>query len=244
MTHWRGRMIIISTLLLLPMTGPAAVAQIYQCGVQHNYFDGKEQNNPIAAAYEGVSAIITTRHGAVCDTVTNPRLNWTNAWSMIANTEVGEPGHIQLGFERGYGTYIYYFSEYYDEEIGPPVTRYGTFPRTVGQKNKFWVAYSSACACEKMMIDATVWAQTSWNPYSWWSSTVPWMAQFYGETLYLESDIAGTAASHTKFETLRGQRRSDSGWETMANVLGSYNDNPARWRVQSQGVTEFNIWTI
>jgi hypothetical protein len=242
MRSWVKKFAFVAAIAVIsPLAGSPAEAALATCGVRYNWFDGKDQS-VYTTYYEGVSAVITSRVGLVCDSNTNPRDNFSNAWSMIANKE-GLNGWVQTGYERGYNTHIYHFGQVWDG-IEPfsthSVTRYGTSALASGERHRYWQQWSPSCYCELAMIDVTQWIKTTWNPFGTWQT--PFEMQFEAETAYRESDVPGTPTSRAQFDTLQAQAYSDS-FVTMPNVLAQPAPDSTRWAISSQSVTQFQVWT-
>ncbi len=200
-----------------------AQAEVYTCGntSEYNYHAGYLQQT-YDTTYNGAGATIITEYGAVCDTVTG-HANFTNEYSMIAgyNDIYDFGGWAQSGYIRWYGSYIYFFAQQNDG-VGDISTVYGTSPLSVGSSYTYKQHYYSSCGCVKSWEDDTVLLTSSWNPYDYWDE---FSVQFDAETAYLESDIAGNAASPTIYTTIGGELQSTDLFTSIpCNFLTHDND--------------------
>jgi hypothetical protein len=238
-------MVVAAFCIVAPfLSVPAVDAALATCGVGGNWFDGKDQSvYTNGNYYEGVSAVITSRIGLVCDSDTSNSNNFSNAWSMIANGESASGGWVQTGYIRGYGGHIYHFGQVWDG-IAPfsthSATRYGASALASGERHRYWQQWSSSCYCELAMIDVTQWIKTTWNPFGTW--TTPFEMQFEAETRYRESDVPGTPAAPAQWDTMQAQAYSDT-FITMPNVLQQPAPDSTRWAISTQSVTQFRVWT-
>lgn len=224
--------------------GPAS-AEVYTCGSPGNYFDGMW--NP-QSAYFGVSATITVRYGAVCDTdhsQYNPTSgavgNFVTAWSMLADS--GGHGWLQSGFIRAYGQALIDVSQFYNPHFyGGPVTIFGA-QRNAGEVHRYWQQYYPDAQGEfHSNVDTTRLINTSTGVLTYgWSG---FSQQFFGEAHYRESDMPGGATYPTSFSSLQVQNAVASFIPIPSPFLaGSNIDNPARWSYAPTSSTSFGIWT-
>jgi hypothetical protein len=206
--------------------------------------------------YNGVSARITIRTASVCDsdhTAFNSgtqdlgNFEWT--WSMIADT--GAVGWLQSGPFRSYGTPFRHFAQYYNYYYGV-VDVVGSTVNT-GEIHQYWQQYlPDASGLDHSNVDTTRFINTS-NLRTGWSGL---SQQFFGETRYRASDVAGTSSATAKFDQLQVEDYSNV-WHGLPNpFLTGYNDcdgvsdpvsncSPARWAgPQPLSQTSFQIWHL
>ncbi|MGI8881245.1 MAG: hypothetical protein ACR2KJ_12230 [Jatrophihabitans sp.] len=180
---------------------PAASASSACSSSQGSRFDGFAHNPYTHPSYqfEGASAYIVVQTGNVCSGITNIG-NFSNAWVMIA-APTGN-AWAQVGFEHTSGFSLRWFAQFNDDH-GHIATRYSNFSvnSEIGVRHTFRVLWSGDCICEKATIDTTTWLVSTFNPFYEWSPE-PWSPQFAGEVGYLEADMPGYSANHTKFTAL------------------------------------------
>jgi hypothetical protein len=236
-------------------TEQSATAEVFSCGSTSatNYHVGKIQNPSdstyIGHPYEGVSADIVTRSGAVCDTDTS-QFNRTNSYAMIASANKGPLafGYAQAGFVRWYNHAAVFFWEYQNGN-GLFSQKFGTSTVSYGSAHTYKVAWTSSCSCYQLSIDGAVGLSSNWNPYdgSWW---YPFSPQFEGEATYKESDVPGNSSVPTTFSNVKGQYVAGDAFESYACHLSNDNDVSAtradgeHWYVKSLSpCPNFNIFT-
>lgn len=231
---------VLSVLLLLlpPASVVTAGAQIPQCGVRSNYFDGMAR---FGAWYMGSQAYIKTRWGFVCDTDTDPISNFTNSWSMIASGAFN--GWAQSGFERGYGGSLRFFAQQYNGATGSLQTVYGGLTQA-GEVHRYWQQTLNDCPglawCIHSNIDLTRFLTSTFNPFTYWVQ--PFSQQFFGETAYRESDMPGRSSSRTSFSDIQVQDYWGNWAPIPSPFLTGYVDS-TRWGLQPTSSTSFDIWT-
>jgi hypothetical protein len=238
--------VCLALVLVIYLAGTAR-AEVYTCGAsgdpQSNYFDGYYDATG-GHAHEGAYATIVTRYGAVCDTRTGQG-NFTSAWAMLAGPSASD--YIQSGFDRWYGSCTYYFAEasapsqsYFDQKYGSSCLSYGA---TTGYAEQ----YGSGNHVEYAKIGGTVWITTPFNPYSVWSSFYP---EFFGETVWKESDMPGNSASPTSFNSVQYQSSSTHNFVGFGCSLTKSNDltgvtrsDGESWYDRTTSCPSFNIYT-
>lgn len=223
---------------------PAAPAQAYipQCGSGSNWFNGFSAfpNSGSPNNFEGAQAYITVRFGSVCDTDTSPVNNFTNAWTMIADSD--GLGWAQSGFERGYAGGLYHFAQQYDG-FSNLRTQYSVNTVPAGEVHRYWQQYDPACSCIHSNVDLTRFLSSTFNPFASWSRTRPWSPQFLGEARYRESDIAGRVSYPTSFTGMSVQRL-DENWQPIpCPFLSGSSDEPNRWLFAARSCTSIDIWS-
>lgn len=223
--------------LVVALTVHAAPAYGYQnqCGAGGNNFDGMLHSGD---SIEGVSAMITSRTGGVCNTDTNPLNNFTNAWSMVASSN--GLNWVQSGYERGYGTAVRHFSQVMSQNPYQFSTIYGSyFP--YNEDHRYWQQYDPATGRILSNVDTTNFLVTQFRPLNYWPT--PFQSQFFGEVRYLQSDVVGTTALKAGFWNIQTQRY-DNTWQSIpCPYLWGYNDQPSRWTYQGVTCTAFHIYT-
>lgn len=224
-----------------------AAAEVYNCTpngqVAGNYFDGMYQPN---ANYIGVSALITVRYGAVCDTDqsqydrnTGAVGNFVTAWTMIADS--AGRGWLQSGYLRAYGQPMVHVSQFYNPNFyGGPVTRFGS-EILAGEVHRYWQQYYPDSEGEwHSNVDSTRFINTSPGvlTYGW----AGYSQQFFGETRYLSSDMPGGVSYPSSFDSIQVQV-SPTDWVFIPSpFLTGLNQN-SRWAYNPTSSTSFDIWT-
>ncbi len=244
--------LIASTLTLVGRAAPAS-AEIPGCASVHsNYFDGfYYDTNAYQDSWEGSSAYIVNRFGAVCDfgdtSAPDPGsntigTNFTTGWVMIA--AANGIGWSQDGFIRGYNSPQYEWAQVYDGKS----TIYNMFPSSPtladGDVHAYRELYNAANGTIESSIDGQVFAVTNFNPFQTWN-TAPngsLSPQFSGETTYNESDVPGVSSSQTAFSALGAQSYIGDSLVSMPCELTYNNKNP-RWSHSASSCIAFNIWT-
>lgn len=226
-------------------TAQSASAEVPNCTpsgqVAGNYFDGMAAYNQ---PYNGVSANLLVRYGAVCDSDTstyNPSTqnlgNFNYSWTMIADT--GGNGWLQSGFFRDYGTGINNFAQYYNANYGI-VDIVGAVVNP-GETHRYWQQrYGDSQGVFHSNVDTTRLINTS-NLMDGWAGL---SQQFFNETRYKSSDVPGTSTSKTQFTNIQTENYNGVFAPIPSPFLTGYDDNAARWGgPQPTGSTSFNIWT-
>jgi hypothetical protein len=241
--------------LLLPAINAQTADAIRDCksSDQGNWFDGYYMNSSHNLAYEGVSSYIYVQDGSPCAGVANSDSNFSNAWVMIAgHGGTSAYGWGQVGFERSWGYPMRWFSQFSNGLTGSDrilETRYSSFSinNQFGVRHTFRVLWASSCGpCLKATIDTTTWDTSSFNPFASSEANFgpqPWSPQFVGEVGYLEADMPGTPAHHTRWTAMGAQRYTDDALESMPCVLSAENSNPLFWGRTALSCTSFDIWT-
>ena len=197
--------------------------------------------------YIGVSANITVRYAAVCDTdpsqynqASQSLGNFTAAWSMISDSAKQAKGWLQSGYLRAYGQSLVHFAEWYNHAYG----YYDAFGAVVnpGEVHQYWQQYYPDSQGDfHSNVDTTRFINVTGSQLVYgWSG---YSQQFSGETAYLSSDIAGGASYPASFSSLQVQTQPTS-WQSIPSpFLKGVDSNPGRWSVQPTSPTSFNIWT-
>jgi hypothetical protein len=215
--------------------GPADYTRTYHGGF---YWPYKADWNSGGHRFEGASAEITVRSGAVCGSDTN-RQNFSDAWSMIAGAS---DGWVQSGYERWHSSSIYFFSQTYRGSGFNPDTYYDlSTALTVGSVFRFWQQYDGNCFCLHSNVNTRRLLSTSWNPFGNW--TEPFSPQFAGEVRYRASDLPGSSTRRADFTKLQAQNFYGDGWVSMPHGMTSVNDNTTRWVVGAVSDTHIYVYT-
>lgn len=228
----RLAIVIATTLSSMPWLAGSAAAYVNTCGTPSNYHVGwVDTNNSLV---EGTYAVIATRYASTCltDTTNN---NFTNQYSMIVSGNYA--GWAQVGYMRWYGSSTYYFSQLVS---GHSIdTKTGTSPLAMGSTHYYYNKWVVTCLCMEEIIDRTLWASSTWNPWTAWPT--PFYPQYTGETRYLESDVSGTSSAPASYTNLGQQDNSTNNWELVpCGELTSANDG---WRTRSDGQSWHNPQT-
>lgn len=192
-----------------------ADAEHYSCGSFSDFFDGYNTTSTGPQTIQGAFAKLVVRRGSVCDTQYGQG-NFSIAWPMVAENP-GNKGYAQSGYFRSYGTSIQSFTEYNLHGGDGNQTRQFWGVVNPGELHTYWVDYSSIENCERLIVDAVEKACTNFNPYSVWAQ--PFVAEFNGETRWVESDMPGSNAS---------------GWATFKSIYTQHTDN--NWYDQTSGL--------
>jgi hypothetical protein len=213
--------------------GVPASAEIYNCDSYGSKFAGWLN---YGAYYEGVSAELTVRYGAVCDTDQNNN-NFSTAWTMLASN-AGGGGYVQSGFMRAYGSLIYHFAE--QNRDGSSYTRVYGSPISVGEIHRYWQQWDSTCSCLHSNVDTTRFMNSSFDPFSVW--TTPFSEQFVGEVKHVASDMPGVGGGPTKFANISVQDYYNH-WALIPNPFLARTVDRSRWGANAINSTTTQIWT-
>ena len=214
-----------------------AKAEVYTCGTNSHYFDGK--NEPAGQGnYVGSAATISTRYGAVCDTKYT-QSNYVTVWAMIASNNGN--GWAQSGYIRWYNhcaVLVAQIEQTYG--VTNPQTFYGTTcMSTDGSTNTFKEYYQNAshsCFCVEAMVGTRVLLTSTFDPRSYWST--PWSPDFDGEAAYLASDMPGNSGAPTSFTDLQYEEPGGSFIDYGCGVLVKRNDGSAE---RADGKAWYNV---
>jgi hypothetical protein len=225
---------------------PPAHAEIYTCGTgPKSVFDGYTNASNDPNSYEGTSATIVVRRGAVCDTDTSSG-NISIAWTMIASNG-GTGGWAQSGYYRWYGSSIYHFAQFRQTTSSKLYTKIGTTALTAGSAYRYWqqTLYNSTAGQWQIRdnVNSTILLQTNFNTFTAW--TTPLSVQFEGETKYAASDVPGSSSAPASFTGMQVQRYSDDQWtSTLPALYGpATGQTSTRYKRSSVSNNAFNIWT-
>jgi hypothetical protein len=95
-----------------------------------------------------------------------------------------------------------------------------------GENNHYHVEWNTSTTHEDAYVGSTKFLSTTWNPFSIWAYIQP---DFYGNALYLESDIPGNATTPTVYTDLEGQVSSSNDFSDYGcDVLSHENDGGAK----------------
>jgi hypothetical protein len=227
---------------LVTAAAPAS-AEVATCGSKaaQNYHAGYlNSGDPYT---EGSYAVISTRHGAVCDTDTS-NTNFTSQYAMIASHDLA--GWAQAGYLRWYGGSIYFFAQQSSGRVLN--TKFGTAAVATGTSYHYYNKWQQACLCMENIIERTSYLKSSWNPWTTWAT--PFSPQFTGEAVYLASDLAGTSTAAANYTAVSGQNNATNAWTPYTcGQLGVINNGTARrsdgksWHVVSTSCPSFNVYT-
>lgn len=183
--------ILLASALSFADRATAEVRNCTQFGGAGNYFDGMW--NP-HSSYIGVSANLTVRYAAVCDTDTSQYNastqaigNFSAAWSMIANA--GGPGWLQSGYLRAYSQGDVTFSQEYNPSTIGLYTKFGTTVSS-GNVEHYWQQNSGATYYSNVGTTRIISVSKANLTYGWSG----YSQQFFGEDKYLSSDMPGGAS--------------------------------------------------
>lgn len=240
-------MVLAALMALLPMgitSPPEAKAAVTCTSYDSNYWDGFFQgpNDGSNHFYEGASAYIVVRVGAICNPGQDPS-SFTAQYVMIGDGD--SRGLGQVGTMRRYGYPLRWFAEFDAGDGTGFVRRFsaGGVESEIGKAHAFRVVYGTGCACLVGRVDNYEIGRSSFSPYSKWSSYSTWQVEFSGEVTNLASDMPGSASARTKFTGLGGQRVSDDQIESLRADLLYMNDYAPRWAAEAHSRTAFDIWT-
>ena len=235
---------ILASSVLATTFPRSAQAEVYNCTpsgqTRGNYFDGMAAFNQ---PYNGVSALVTVRYGAVCDTDTtgfNPQTlalgNFNYAWTMIANSNTSTGGWMQSGFFRTYGSAMTDFSQVYDlrtgihDVVGAVVQAGDTEQYWQQDINGTWYSNTNTT---RMQSDTDL-------EYGWSGLT----QQFFSESAYLSNDVPGGSGYETNMYSILVQNYSGTFVPIPNPFLSGYNNNPSRWGgPRPTGSQSFLVWT-
>jgi len=244
----RTRHMVVASLLAtvslstIPVSPAGAeVSNCTQFGPGGNYFDGSWKPS---SSYIGVSAEITVRYAAVCDSDTSQYNqatesvgNFSAAWSMIADS--GGNGWLQSGYIRAYAQGDVSFSQEYNPYT---IGLYTKFQNGVsaGQVHQYWQQASGGTYYSNVDTSRLITVSAANLTYGW----AGYSQQFFGEDKYLSSDMPGGVGSYGTSGTIQVQDSSDNWHNVTSGFLTTANDTYGnRWVVQSTGSQSFNIWT-
>lgn len=236
--------VVLASAGLFPLsrTASAEVSSCTQFGGGGNYFDG--MYNP-SSAYIGVSATLTVRYAAVCDTdhsqyntSTGAVGNFAAAWSMIADS--GGNGWLQSGYLRAYAQGDITFSQ----EFNPyTIGLYTKFQNIVnsGSVYLYWQqnigsTYYSNVDTTRLISVSSASLTYAWSGYS---------QQFFGGDKYLSSDMPGGVSYPGSWNSIQIQDGSDN-WHNLPSpyLTGVNQTYGNRWAGPSPTSSQsFNIWT-
>lgn len=238
MTHrWRLLILGVASLFVASLTPTAAHAELESCGAAGSYFDGYGYGDG-PSGYVGTAAAIKVQHSALCQTDTNPGTNFSYTWTMIANFD-GESGYAQSGYFHGYGQAIKHAVE--DNPTGSAPVRRTYIPgAVVGDYYAYSVVYTGgSCSCILERIANTTYQQTNFHPYNRWQW--PWTNEWFGETKYKASDVAGYVNNKAEFASLDVQDTTD-GFIGHAYENYGTQSNP-RGQRSAWSSSSFSIWS-
>ena len=247
--RWLIVVIVTPALLLAGLAWKAVPAHAagYDCGAYpaHTWHDGFIHNvNDTRYSFEGVSSFIITRFGALCGTDHDQISNFTNAYAMIAGSQVNTGCQwAQAGFERGYvaagGINIRNFAQ---TAAGCTNVRtgYGGYI-AANVRHTYQALYHTACNCTQTYIDGGLWVSTNFSPYNAWD--FPFDPQFTGETRYQVTDMPGLYTSQTALTALGAQNVDNDALVAMPCTMLGINDNPDRWGRGAAACDSISIYT-
>jgi hypothetical protein len=229
-------LLLLGSQVLLP-TVTAAKAEVYTCGTNSHYFDGKYE--PVGQGnYVGSAAMISTRYGAVCDTKTGQG-NYVAVWAMIASYDGN--GWAQSGYVRWYNNCTVLLAQIMQTRgVTNPQTFYGTTcMSTDGSTNTFKEYYQNSnhsCFCVQAMVGTRALLTSTFDPASYW--TPPWGPEFAGEAAYLASDMPGNSSAPTSFTNLQFEQPGGTFTDYGCGELFVQNDGKAE---RSDGEAWYNV---
>ncbi len=220
------------------------------CGTPRNsYFDGYLAPFGAGSA-EGSYGELATRAAGECRTNTNPGSNFSTAWVMIANGNQGSSGggYVQSGFYHPYNQCTTYFAQMRPNNASNFQSKFSGCIATDGTVHDYGERYGSDCHCEYAKVNDAVFMTSTFNPYSDWS--YPFDPQFFGEAIYLESDMPGSASTPTTFNNLQYEDGPSNAFSLYgAGALSKSNDGAATrsdgeaWYDRTTASPNFEIYT-
>lgn len=227
-------------------SGPAAAARA-DCGGNGTpvfYFAGMTTQET-TVAIRGVSASFIDAGDYLCSSITDST-NDVSSWTLVgSNSNPSNEGWAQSGQHYRWGEPCnrFFAQSVYNYPSTAPVTTEGPCVVT-GATHLAWSQYDTGCACEKMLIDNALIAQTPWNPKITWAS-LQWQAQYMGETHYIGTDIPGTTSLHTHFWNMQYEN-DGGGFPSIAGNpalgLGGVVTHP-RGTIAGVSADAIDVWT-
>jgi hypothetical protein len=186
-------------------TAPPAAAAT--CANGGSTFAGR--NNPPGSATWGSQAQILERYNSVFCSGQTHAFNPASHWVMFAgfsNAHPGAQGYAQIGVFQGSTDLPCVFAEY-DKD-----TAVGSYTRQLRcdialnlNDNSGWVYsnfFSSACACESMIVGYLSILQTNFSPLSQWTDG---RDIWSGESYYPATSVPGVSSLPVTFVALSSQ---------------------------------------
>jgi len=235
-------------LLTTPVLTGSALAAHTPCGTPHDFFDGYDSSYVVQTTW-GTSANIVNKEAATCGGVSTVS-NFTIGWSMIAENP-GNKGYAQSGFFHWPGNALQSFAE--DNLHGGNCCFRRVFGSNVtnGGQDRYWEDYLFAPTQRWVSenVDNTALQHTNFNPVGTWAQ--PFVSEWNGETIYVETDMPGFSNAFSRFSVLQYedgngnfQTQLPAGLITTINPAMTcscyHQDTPAP---QVGLGTVFDIWT-
>ena len=245
-----------------PLAGPEAslgpqqttIAALATCTTQANRWDGEfnwtDAHGSSPGNFEGISAQIVVRPINLCGSVSCFECNFSYAWTMIS--DYNSRGYVQSGFglpQLGYACMVHW-SQVNLTGGTQPGDWHDVFGSCVapGEIHQYWQQYGGSGQILSNVDTMTF--QVLNNAFQTW--TAPFLVQYFGETLYRESDMPGTDSQVTTFSDMQVQNLIGDAWVATPNVMEVKNDYgnpgtampPGRWRFLWYSGTSFAIDTM
>lgn len=243
-----------------------ANANHLRCNTSGNFYAGFgvfDTSDSYGKTYRGTSAYVTARPNAsICDYPLigqSGMSNWAVTWVMIASGDDAtlNHGYAQVGYMQRYGGGggTYYYTEYRQGPGSSGFTRRniqdeGWGPVGDGQNHHLFVQYSPSKQKIEMNVDATNFANTSFDPfYLGYPNDLRWYFPFdpkwSGETAWLETDMPGLVSRPSHFSDMR---MLDSTYVFQANFppppyLRRIQSNPRYYVDTNPTNRAFNVYT-
>ncbi len=160
---------------------------------------GWESNSTPANEPEGVSAVLTYRSAASCQLGLPFNANYSG-WVMLAGynqaREYAQAGFI---FDGWPGDCIRHFSQYNNNFWPLPAEIDGACV-SAGEVHTPKVVYVQGSHHVRMYIDSTLFDETTFSIFSW---TLPFVAEYSGESHDWNGDVPGLAATKTDWNNMQ-----------------------------------------
>ncbi len=109
-----------------------------------------------------------------------------------------------------------------------------------GERHTYRTLYYPGCTCELSTVDGVELQRSNFSPYGTWA--YPFIAQFFGEVKYFETDMPGKGSVHTNFTGLGAEQASNHTVVAMPCTMVGRIDS-ASWGLVGNTCNNFDLWT-
>ncbi len=220
--------------------GPGFARAAGNCGTDKALFAGWWSSPQLTGNEpEGVSAVLTYRSAASCQSVGGGHDASYSGWVMVQGNGVNNK-YAQSGFEFNGNPLdcIRHFAQYQngaagDSHIGSCVS--------AGEVHTPAVKFIAVGSSTQMWIDTTLFLTMNACSCAW---PRPLIANYSGEVHNVNGDVPGLAASKTDWGTMKIEYFSDDTWHGTCGTITLKNETPAgRYAADAPACNHVRSWT-
>lgn len=222
----------------LTIVGPdVALAAQNTCGAgPTSRFEGMTES--VVSSDWGARATIPFGGPSLCATNQSQGSNFSTPWAMLREV-TPRSAYMQAGYMTRWGDCTRVFTEHDRDGNGSVYPFRRTFGPCVGGTVTYSVFVDMNCQCSRLGYSFIILDSTEYGILAEWSNL---RSDFLAETLYAESDIAGTAQDPAALQALSVQRPFASGFTANTTPLTDLHQVD-RYHHGSLYLNSFLIWT-